>query len=379
VAPAGSARAESPAPLDLETRAEFAAYQDSDAVTVFTPSVAARVKDRLAGWSAEGTYLVDVVSAASVDIVSTASPAWTELRHAASLGASYRPDGLGAAVAGSVSSEPDYLSLGAELRAMSAISRKNATLEIGVSYTRDVAGRKDTPFSVYSLTVNRYGGSASLELVLDRATTFTPVLDVVYESGRQEKPYRYLPIFDASTVSRVPPGASPELVNELRLPGRVAEHVPDSRARSALSGRLAHRFSRSTLLVADRLYADVWGLFAATLDGRFVLDVGRRFSIWPHGRAHVQSGVSFWRRATIGRVESGLVEAPTWRTGDRELGPLWSATLGPGARWDLGPNDPRAWSAVLELEGTYTRYPDALYTEQRWAGFASVQVEAKFR
>ncbi len=42
--------------------------------------------ERAAGWSVDGRYLVDVVSAASVDIVSTASRRWEEVRHAGSLG-----------------------------------------------------------------------------------------------------------------------------------------------------------------------------------------------------------------------------------------------------------------------------------------------------
>jgi hypothetical protein len=366
-------------PLDWETRAEFASYQDSDAVTVFTPALGAAVRAPLSGWSASGSYLVDVVSAASVDIVSTASPRWQELRHAGSLELRYRPGELGVSAGGSASSEPDYLSLGARLGVIAELAHKHATLEIAAAYTRDVAGRKDTPFSVYSLELDRYGASASLELVLDRATTFTPMLDLAYESGRQEKPYRYLPLFASSVASSVPPGAPPGLVNRLRLPGRVNEHTPDERARYALSGRLAHRFRRSTLLLLDRMYADDWGLLATTADARFVLEIGSRWSIWPHARLHLQSGVSFWRRAYVG-METGTEGAlvPTWRTGDRELGPLWSGTLGPGVRYDLGSSDPRAVSVLLELEGSYTRYADALYVEERWAGFASLELEARF-
>jgi hypothetical protein len=361
-----------------ETRGEFSFYQDSDAVTVFTPAVSGAVSDTLSGWSASGSYLVDVVSAASVDIVSTASPRWQELRHAASLDATYQPGTLGAKLGGSVSSEPDYLSAGGAITGIAELAGKTATLELALTYTRDIAGRKDTPFFVYSLGLDRYGAVASLELVLDRATTFTPTLDLAYESGRQEKPYRYLPLFAADAVARVPAGASPDLVNQLRLPGKVAEHVPDDRVRYAVSGRLAHRFKHSTLVIVDRFYADDWSMLATTTDVRFVFELGRRWSIWPHARAHLQSGVSFWQRAYVGSEQGMALDAPTFRTGDRELGPLWSGTLGPGARWDLGGSDPRSLSAVLELEGTYTRYSDALYIDQRWAGFASLQLEAQF-
>ena len=51
------------------------AYSDTDAVHVISPTVSAGVRDDVAGWSIDGRYLVDAVSAASVDIVSTASGA----------------------------------------------------------------------------------------------------------------------------------------------------------------------------------------------------------------------------------------------------------------------------------------------------------------
>jgi hypothetical protein len=51
----------------------------------------ATLKNSLEGCSLHGSYLADIVSAASVDIVSTASPRWTEVRHAGSLSGSEEP------------------------------------------------------------------------------------------------------------------------------------------------------------------------------------------------------------------------------------------------------------------------------------------------
>jgi hypothetical protein len=355
------------------------AYQDSDAVTVLTPTVHAKARERLGGWSAGGSYLVDVVSAASVDIVSTASPSWREVRHAATLGVGYEPGEIGATVSSAVSSEPDYLSLSAAARGTYAFAEKNARLGLGYSFTRDIAGRTGTPFSVYSLELVRHGLAGSLDLVLDRKTTFTTALDLVLESGQQEKPYRYLPLFDSATASRVPRGAPVDRVNSLRLGARIAERLPDSRERGALSGRLAHRFAGSTLSLFDRAYVDGWGLWATTLDVRYVLELGRRLSVWPHARAHVQSGTWFWRRAYVGEISDGGALVPRFRSGDRELGPLFSGTLGPGLRLDFGFYEPRDLSAILEFEGTYTRYADALYVEERWAGFGSLSIEMRLQ
>ena len=60
------------------------------------------------------------------------------------------------------------------------------------------------------------------------------------------------------------------MVNALRLPGRVAEHLPDTRNRFAVSGRIAQRLAGSTFILTERLYGDDWGLKASTTDLRLV-------------------------------------------------------------------------------------------------------------
>ena len=365
-------------PVRWDTRAELSGYADSDHVAVLTPAVAAAARDVTAGWSANGSYLVDIVSAASVDIVSAASPRWTEVRQAGALGASYKPGAFGISAHGAVSSEPDYLSVSGGLTGSYDLSRKNVVLSLGYRYEHDIAGRTGTPFSVYALRLDRHALSSSVEIVMDRATTLTPSFEWISESGRQEKPYRWLPLFDRATASDVPVGASVELVNRLRLPGKTAEHLPDTRQRYAATVRLAHRFEHSTFVLWDRVYLDSWGLLATTNDVRWTFDLSRRWSLGPHLRLHDQGGVSFWRRAYVGSVSSGRVVVPEFRSGDRELGPLWSATLGPGLRWNMGASVPDSTALTLETEATYTSFRDALYIDHRWAALVVAGFAARF-
>jgi Protein of unknown function (DUF3570) len=372
------ASADGASSVSWQTNGDTSVYVDSDAVSAITPSLSAKAEDPLAGWTANGSYLVDIISAASVDIVSTASPHWQEVRHAANVGFKYEPGTMGGGANASVSSEPDFISVTGGLTGSFDFERKNVTLDVGASYGHDRAGRSGTPFSVYALDLDRYSLAASLEIVLDRATTFTPAFELALEFGRQEKPYRYLPLFSASVAPTVPVGASGDLVNSLREPGRVAENLPDNRQRYAASGRLAHRFSGSTLILNDRLYADSWGLVSTTTDMRWVLDVGRRFFLWPHFRANLQRGVNFWQRAYVGQTANGSVDVPVYRAGDRELGPLYSIGFGPGARFDLGSSDPETWSLVIQAEGTYTRFENALFIDHRWAWFGGVGLERRF-
>jgi hypothetical protein len=288
-----------------------------------------------------------------------------------------KPGALGGSIHGATSIEPDYVSLAAGIAGTYDFPRKRAMASLGYGFEHDVAGRTGTPLSVYGLRLNRHELSAAVEIVLDRATTLTPSLDLMLESGRQEKPYRWLALFEESVASGVPPGASVDLVNELRLPGRISERLPDDRQRIAASARLAHRFERSTLVLWDRAYLDNWGLMASTSELRWVLDLSRAWSLWPRARFHTQSGVSFWRRAYVGSIGNGELVVPDYRSGDRELGPLWSGTLGAGIGWKLGGGDPGT-RISLELQAIYTDFPDTLYIDHRWAGFGVAGFSTSF-
>lgn len=369
-----------PSSIETKTSVETAFYTDTDHVTVVTPSVAASVKDALSGWSAGGSYLVDVVSAASVDIVSTATPRWTEVRHAATLHGEYKPGTVGGSVAGAVSVEPDYRSLTGGGAIVAELEDKSVMPRFSYNYSHDVAGRSGTPFSTYSLPLDRHSLNGELTLVLDRETVVTADVDAIFEIGHQEKPYRYLPLFAPDVASTLPTGASAKLVNQLRLPGKVAEQVPTTRQRYALSGRLAQRIADTTFILSERGYADSWGLRASTTDLRVVFDISRRLYVWPHARAHFQTGVSFWQRAYVGTVEAdGTLTVPSLRTGDREQSPISAGSVGGGARWNFASGgDPSALALVFMTEGMITHYQDALFISQRLGVFSAVQFHAVF-
>ena len=362
----------------VKAKSELSAYSDSDAVSVFTPAMEGSVESPATGWTATGSYLIDIVSAASVDIVSTASRHWTEVRHAASVGGTYKPGTVGGTVSGSVSREPDYLSLTGGASLGLELAQKTANPTFGYSYAKDTAGRSDTPFSVYSQDLERHTLQGALELILDPLTLVSFSVDGIFESGDQKKPYRLLPMFSSGT--RVGAGASIDQVNALRLPGRVSENLPLSRNRIAIAGRIAQRLSGSTLVLSERGYFDDWGLKASTTDLRFVVDMSRRVFLWAHLRAHVQSGVSFWKRAYVATVAPGARDSvPRLRTGDREMSPLTGGTFGAGARWNIGPaSRPLAWSLVLQGDIMVTDFSDTLFIQSRVGELGVLQLEAEF-
>ncbi len=340
---------------------EVAEYGDTDHVFVFTPSVAGSVSSPTAGWNVAGTYLVDVVSAASVDIVSTASRRWEEVRQEGSLSGAYKPGNFGVGANALVSSEPDYLSLNAGLSLTQDVRNKNVTWLASYNYGHDVAGRSGTPFSVFSHTIDRHALKAGLTLLLSHSTILSFVGDAFIESGDSSKPYRYIPLFAPGQF--VPLGAPVALVASLRVSERPLEQLPLSRERFAASARLAHRFRASTARLDERLYVDTWGLKATSTDARFLFDAGERVELGPHLRIHDQSAVYFWQRAYV--MDSNF-RYPALRTGDRELGPLLNVTAGGSLEAALGPKGRlRAWVIGVDLNGTLTQYFDDLYITQR--------------
>jgi hypothetical protein len=372
----GVAETTAPATSDTDVRAssEAGAYGDTDHVYVITPTVAGTVSRPTAGWSVGGRYLVDVVSAASVDIVSAASRRWTEVRHAGTLDGTYKPGAFGVGANAAVSSEPDYLSVTGGASIEQDIFDKHVTLLLGYSHGHDVAGRTGTPFSVFSRIMDRDALKLGSTFIVNRATVLSLVFDGIVESGDSSKPYRYVPMFAPGTD--VPKGASVDQVTRLRVSYRPLEQLPLSRDRFAASARLAHRFDRTTIRAEERLYADTWALFASTTDLRILVDPTQRLELGPHLRLHAQKAVNFWQRAYV--VGPGL-DFPQLRTGDRELGPLVGLTLGGSLRVGVGPSErPSKWLLGLDLNLMTTQYLDDIYLTHRESGIVALSLQAEF-
>ncbi len=350
--------------------AEASGYLDTDATGVLTPGVGVDVSSVTSGWGFGGDFLVDVVTAASADIVATASPKWTDVRYVPTLNGHFKVGDvtLGAAAAASV--ESDYYAGSGTLSFSIDTLEKTVTPALSYSFGYDVAARRGTPLSVYSLELMRHAAAASVTFVVNKSTIFVPGLTAVLEFGDQEKPYRYLPTFAAGTT--VSNGASAAEVDAARTSVRVAENSPDARQRYAGSALVAHRFDNATVRVEERLYMDSWWLMATTTDFTLPVDVGDSIRLWPHARFHAQKGVSFWNRAYEMEETAQGLRAPGLRVGDRELGPFLAASLGGGIRFMSN-----RVGVTLSADAVYTRFLDHLFIQDRLGGFGAVTFDVE--
>ncbi|MBV9947748.1 MAG: DUF3570 domain-containing protein [Myxococcales bacterium] len=363
---------------------EVSGYTDTDHTEVIAPRLTASVVSPTAGWNVSGSYMVDVVSAASPDIVSEASPPFHEMRHAGTLSAGYKPGKFGVQASGHISDEPDYLSLGGGIALTTDLNDKLITPSISYDFTNDTIGRGGTPTSVFSHTFQTHEIDVGVAFIMDPKTLLIVGGGLQFERGDQSKPYRYIPMFDPKVAPNIPAGASVDLVNATRLSVRPLEQLPLARDRYSIGARVAHRFKSSTLRLEERLYRDSWEQQATTTDLKYLVDVGKSWLVWPHARFNLQNGSSFYKLAYSAPVSATTsppsITLPQFRTDDREEGPLYTVVGGLGAKWDLsGEESSVGYSLTLQADVMYNHYFDALFITSRTAIYSTLGFEAEFQ
>lgn len=367
---------------------DLAAYTDTTAVHVFTPEIRGSVTSPTSGWNVGGSFVVDFVSAASPDLVSTASRAFIERRYAGTLGGGYKPGLYGAQANAAVSSEPDYLSITGGGALTADLNDKLITPRVAFSHTDDTIGRNDTPFDqvhLYELGKKRKFYTNTFELGSTFVMSPTSVLvlggTLATERGDQSKIYRFVPMFSPRNAEQIAPGQAADVINRgtVRLPVRPIEQLPTGRDRFAVAARFLHRFPSATLRLEERIYYDTWGIKATTTDARYMHDLGRRLRVWPHFRLHGQTGANFYQLAYSAVITDTRIEIPTYRTGDRELSPMASVTLGGGARVALSsPEAETQFAITMSGDMMYSRYFNSLYITQRTALYGTLGIEVEF-
>ncbi len=282
-------------------------YQDSDHTFISTSTAAARgnATDAL---EVKARYLIDVVSSASIDVVSAATDAFQENRHEGEGALSYSDSQRALGASYIYSREADWQSHTVALGGSHDLLNHNLTIAAGGAYGSNAVGRaKDFNFAESLTTLS---GSLSLTAVLGPRDLLNTTYAFSALDGYQASPYRFAYFRE--------PGDTGRLIS-------TPEVHPEARRRHALSMRWnRHVGADSALRSSLRAYADDWGVRSLTAGLEYVIGLGN----WDLGlrvRGYGQTGADFYQ---------SVYDTPRrFMSADRELSPFIDVFGGVRARW----------------------------------------------
>jgi hypothetical protein len=324
-------------------------YQDTDRTTISTTIVGGRISpnDR---FSISGHYLVDVITSASVDVVTSATsrgrcsvavpaPAscppepFHETRHEGAGSVAYA-DGTHTATLGYVYSiENDWRSHSFAGGYSNDFLHHQLTLGLSGSFTlNDVWRAHEDPSHPFHRTLDQGSGSFDVGIVGSKRDLVTLDYTFMLLRGYQASPYRFVFYKDSALASQ-PIGAP--------------ETDPDLRVRHAVALRWAHHaFSDTVIKLHARGYVDDWGVVSGTAGAEYVVGFGD-LELGASLRGYAQRGASFYQDEYDTRRR--------YMTADRELSTFIDA-FG-GLRF--------GWARTRRL-GVF----EALHAELKATGFA---------
>ena len=220
---------------------------DGGGVRASGPAVLVR-KSLLGKVSLSAVYYADIVSNASVDVVTTASP-YRETRNEYGLVADYAVRDALITLSAARSKEPDYIADTYNLDVTQDVFAAMTSVSLGFTYGSDEVGRKGEGFFD---SAKHWRYRLGLTQILTPRWLATANFEVVSDDGYLGNPYRVALVFGAAVPERVPSTRSSRALR-VRVIGEVAP---------GMSVRGAYRY-----------FWDNWDIAAHTFD----LGLSRRF------------------------------------------------------------------------------------------------------
>lgn len=322
-------------------------YADDDATLVLRPHVSGRAG--VGEWILGGGYGADVVSSASIDVVTRASRPIEEARHQIDLEAGWygeRGGNLGGGY--TLALEPDFETHGLTLRGGVDLDDErmwHGSANLALAFNRIGA--------VIDPTFERESGTAQLGLALARilgpGTLARATLEGSVTSGFQASAYRNVRLGDwqGMPYEGDDPAATPWVFSGVS--GVARERHPELRLRARVGLELAQDLGNLlALVVRGAFYGDDWGVLAGDLAGELRWEPERALLFRVGLRGYFQHHAWFWRRRYGSPDETqGFV------TDDKELGPMRSYTLTLAAAIPLD----SSMRLDARVDGTRYEYP----------------------
>lgn len=279
--------------------------------------------------SLTGSYYVDSVSSASIDVVTTASP-YKEKRTEYGFGADYVYRDSQITLSGSSSKEPDYQASSMGLDISQEMFGGMTTVALGYTRSSDKVGEKGTPGWIDSVKHWQY--RAGLTQILTPRWIASLNFEAVSDHGYLASPYRVARVFGAAIDERLPRTRSSRAI-KLRAVGDLG--------------------SRNAMRAEYRYFWDTWAIKAHTAELGYSRYFGDLWLADAYARLHTQKKALFY---------SDNAGAETlYVTRNRQLGTFNSTALGaklsyvwkrvPG-RYEIKANG--AWEMVQYKYKDYT-------------------------
>ncbi len=324
--------------------ARASVYADDDDTTVWTALVDGEVA--LPGEARLGAHaLVDVISAASVDVVSAATERFDETRIelGGRAGMFVTPE-VELGLAFSHSQENDWESFSPSGNLTAELFKRNTTLRAGYGFTHNRVGRaQDITFEEQ---LAAHTAEAAITQVIDRRSLLSLAYTFQASVGFQSSPYRF--------------------VTALGGAFSTPERHPDQRFRHAgiLTG-LRYLADGVGLEASYRFYGDDWGVLSHTTQAGLRFNFADFVDLRIRGRFYYQVAADFWREQ--------YDEQLAYMSLDRELSTFWDA----GGGLKLGFRGDN-WRADAKIDGLYYRFIDFSRLAGRVAMVADVGAGVKW-
>jgi len=253
--------------------------------------------------SVAANYYVDMISSASIDVITTASP-YTEERTQYSLSADYLRGNTTMSFGVTSSEESDFDATTYNLSIAQDMFGDLTTLTLSYAYGDDTVRRSDDPGFFRDNTRQHYG--VGVTQILTRNLISAMNFEVITDEGFLNNPYRSVRYLDADS----PVGFSYE-----------PELYPRTRTSTAAGFRVKYYLPyRAALEAQYRYFTDTWDIEGHTASIAYT-HPWRDFIFTAKYRWHDQTGAHFYRDIFA------RSEATNFRGRDKELSPLTSQTL----------------------------------------------------
>ena len=283
---------------------------DGGGVAIDGPSVLVR-KQVGKSLSFVGNYYVDVVSSASIDVITTASP-YSEERKQWSLGMDYLRGNTTMSIGYTSSVESDFDATTYSLSVSQDMFGDLTTLTLSYAYGDDVVGNSSDPTFERQNRRQHYG--VGLTQILTRNLITTLNFETITDEGYLNNPYRSVRYADSGSAI----GYSYE-----------QELYPNTRTSNAVGLRAKYYLPYRAALQAEyRFFIDTWDIEGHTAALSYVHPWGP-WTFTGKYRYHDQTGASFF---------SDLFprsEATNFRGRDKEISPLTSHTFKIAASYEF--------------------------------------------